>query len=219
MKTPSRKVGRRSLLGAVLGGAIVVAGGAIVTASPAVAQATHVVGAPSGKQPKRSNNGWRTAQSSDTNEGVWARPVPGSAASVSVRAGDPEAILIYVARRFNYEVRPLGKGDVVGFRPLSEIAAGVSTNLASGTAIQILPGSFPFGSRGYLFGSELRTIRSLLAECAGVVAWGGDSDNPDESLFELVKGPRDKDLAALATRIRQWNDESGKGAGTVIVGA
>lgn len=219
MKTPIRKVGRRSILGALLGGALVVAGGAVGTASPASAQTTYRVRAPSGKQAKRSQNGWRTAQSSDTDEGVWTRPVPGSAASVSVRAGDPETILIYVARRFNYEVRPLGIGDAVGFRPWSEIATGVSTNLASGTAIQILPGSFPFGSRGNLFGSELRAIRSILADCDEVVSWGGDSVIPDESLFELVRGPRDKDLAALATRIRQWNDESGRGAGTVTIGA
>lgn len=138
---------------------------------------------------------------------------------MTVRAGDPETILIYVARRFNYEVRALGKCDVVGFRPWSEIAAGVSTNLASGTAIQILPGSLPLGTAGNLFGSELRAIRSILADCDGVVAWGGDADIPDESLFEIVKNPRDKDLGALASRIRQWNDESGQGAGTVMIGA
>lgn len=138
---------------------------------------------------------------------------------MQVRVGDPETILIYIARRFNYEVRSLSKGDIAGFRPMGQLPQGSSTNMASGTAIQILPDTLPIGTKGGFFESELKIIRSILEDCEGVVAWGGDSTRTDEALFEIVRGPHDKSISAVASKIREWNETPNQGAGNIKTGA
>jgi hypothetical protein len=45
---------------------------------------------------------------------------------------------------------------------------------------------------------ERVAIRSILNECRGLVAWGGDFKTPDEAHFQLAVKPGDKRLAKLA---------------------
>ncbi|MFJ8440060.1 hypothetical protein [Kitasatospora griseola] len=63
------------------------------------------------------------------------------------------------------------------------------SNQSSGTAVQIRPGSYPSGVRGGFYPLEVLTIRDILADCEGVVRWGGDDRVPDESLFYVDVAP------------------------------
>ncbi|GII92219.1 hypothetical protein [Sinosporangium siamense] len=58
-------------------------------------------------------------------------------------------------------------------------------------------------------------LRDILAECDGVVRWGGDFKVPKESHFQIDVPPGDKRLDALANRISGWNSTPGEGAGAV----
>ncbi|MDI2020247.1 hypothetical protein SAMN05660916_00853 [Arthrobacter sp. 31Cvi3.1E] len=210
---PSRRFVLRSALGAAtyLGLSVVL--------SPAAEAQEHESNKTSNDdKSKKSANGWSVVSTANEAAGVWTRTVPGSAASLAVRVGDPETILVHVARRYNYEIRSLGDRDVEGFVPLDQLPSGVSSNLASGTAMRILPGSFTLGFSGGFYGSEMQILRSILAECEGVVAWGGDARVVDEALFEIVCGPRDKRVSHIADKIRSWSERPGVGAGTVSVG-
>lgn len=60
-------------------------------------------------------------------------------------------------------------------------------------------------------------IRDILAECDGVVRWGGDDDDrPYEALFSIDVPPGDKRLTDLVAKLRIWADEPGAGPGTQV---
>ncbi|MFI6400960.1 hypothetical protein [Streptomyces sp. NPDC050548] len=164
-----------------------------------------------------SLNGWELMEQTNDISTVWTRPVPGTDCSVAVCIGDAETVLVHVIRRFHYEVDELRRGDVVGWRTPSEVNKGLTeSNQASGTAVQIRPGSYPAGSRGGFFSSQLMVIRDILAELDGVVRWGGDDSRPDESLFSIDVKPADTRLTAVVEKIRAWKDTPGKGPGTPV---
>lgn len=126
------------------------------------------------------------------------RPVPveGTGLTVRLLAGPAAAVLVYVARRFHYEVDTLHAGDLVGD--------------AAGTAIDIRPGWYPPGVTGGLFPHQLIVVRDILAECDGVVRWGGDrSVDPVESRFELAVPASDPRVRALADRLGRRVAEPG----------
>lgn len=132
--------------------------------------------------------------------------------------GEVETVLLHVVRRFHYDVEELRRGDVIGWRHPSTLPEGLAeSNQASGTAVQIRPGSYPSDVRGGFFPWQLTGIRDILDECADVVRWGGDDQHSDEALFYIDVPPGDSRLQRLAEEIVEWNWTPGKGAGSNAV--
>ena len=114
--------------------------------------------------------------------------VEGTGLSVRLLAGPAATVLVYVARRFHYEIDTLGAGDLVGD--------------PAGTAIDIRPGFYPAGVTGGFLPHQVIVIRDILAECDGMVRWGGDGkSSPAESRFAIAVRATDPRLRALAQRL------------------
>ncbi|MEU6620222.1 hypothetical protein ABZ926_05480 [Streptomyces litmocidini] len=198
-------VGAAAALGPVLS--------ATATAAPGTGAGTGAVtGTRKPRRPATSANGWTIQTNVDRDSQVWTRSVSGTGLTVPVWIGDVETVLLHVVRRFHYEVEELHAGDLVGWRPAKEVRRRhPESNLASGTAVRIRPGTG--ATQGSLFPLQLDAVRAVLADCGGVVRWGGDDKPVDESLFYIAVGPLDPRLADLAARIREWNATPGRGAG------
>lgn len=208
---------RRHLL-AVVGAAA--AGTAASAALPAAASAAP--GPATGPEPDAtrwtaplSENQWPVIDGA----GAGAFRVEGSDATATLLTGagepsDAATTLLYVARRFHYEIAPLAAGDIDGYTTDRTIAAGFESNRLSGTAIALRPQAYPVGSAGNLFPSEVATIRRVLDDCEGVVGWHGDDPvSPAEGHFSIGVPPGDAGLARVAAKIRGWQATPGMGAG------
>ena len=207
MTSPSETgLSRRSLLITlgVLGGA-----GGGVFAAPAGAAAP-VAAAERSWTGRLSQNGWPVIDRART--AVCA--LEGTGDTLRLRPGPVTAILQHVARRFHYEVSALGPGDVGGFATSTLVAAPLESNYLSGTAFAIRPDLYPAGSADNLFPLELLAVRDILAECEGVVRWGGDdATTPKEGHFQIDVPPGDPELGRVASRITGWRGHPGRGAG------
>ncbi|MFD9287019.1 hypothetical protein ACFWBV_01625 [Streptomyces sp. NPDC060030] len=161
-----------------------------------------------------SPNGWPIEKEANHVSTVWTRRVAGTGLEVELRIGDVEAVLIHVIRRFHYEVEQLHTVDLAGWRQAGTLRKGLpESNLASGTAVRIRPGA---AAKGGLFPQQEIVLRDILADCEGVVRWGGDDSEVDESLFYIDAGPDDERVAALGERFRDWDTTPGLGAGTAV---
>ncbi|MEV6982906.1 M15 family metallopeptidase [Sphaerisporangium sp. NPDC051017] len=163
---------------------------------------------------KKSPNGWSINTAANSGGSVWTRPVPGTAFNVDVAIGEVEIVLVHVIRRFHYEIDTLRPGDVVGFRAAS-LRRGYELNHASGTAIDIRPGHYPPGVRNGFYPHEVAVIHDILAECEGVVSWGGNFSYPDEAHFAIGVPPTDERMRRVTSKIRGWNSAPGAGAGVI----
>ncbi|MFJ4907613.1 hypothetical protein ACIQCR_04680 [Streptomyces sp. NPDC093249] len=165
-----------------------------------------------------SKNGWEMEKTADDRGHIYTRPVPGTPLDgVQMRMVEVETVLVHVVTRFHYEIDALRAGEVVGWREPGSVRKSLAeSNLASGTAVQIRPGSYPSGTRGGFFPLEELVIRDILADCDGVVRWGGDDATPDESLFSIDVPPGDNRLVKVAAKIRGWNHTPGKGSGVLV---
>ena len=161
-----------------------------------------------------SPNGWPINTAADQGGSVWARPVAGAGTTVEVSIGDVEVILVHVIRRFHYEIDSLRPGEVIGFRKAAGLK-GYQLNHASGTAVELRPGWYPVGVRGGFFPAQLEVVRDILADCEGLVSWGGDLSTPDEAHFQLDVPPSDERVATLAGKLRRWTATPGLGAGVI----
>jgi hypothetical protein len=142
--------------------------------------------------------------------------IEGTDLVVSVLAGDVATVLVHCVRRFYYEVDGnLRPEDVQGHIPTLPTNAPYETNHASGTAVAIQPRMYPSGVRDGFTTPQVATIRDILADCAGVVWWGGDGKPAKESHFQIDLRPGDPLLRTVATRITQWHGAPGKGAGVL----
>ncbi|MFC7261229.1 hypothetical protein [Streptomyces lutosisoli] len=169
---------------------------------------------------KPSRNGWEMERVADDGGNIFTRPVPGTpltgGAGIAVRMGDVETVLVHVIRRFHYEIDALRKGDVIAWRSPGTVRKGLAeSNQASGTAVQIRPGSYPAGTRGGFFPQQQLLIKDILAELNDVIRWGGNDPKPDESLFYIAVRPDDSRLTRAANRIRRWDETPGRGAGVL----
>jgi hypothetical protein len=166
------------------------------------------------KRPATSANGWTIQANADRDSQVWSRPVAGTGLGVAVWIGDVEAILLHVVRRFHYEIDELAPIDLVGWRPISKLRRGLpESNLASGTAVSVRPGA---SAKGGFFALQELVLRDILADCEGVVRWGGDDREVNESLFYIAAGPRDSRVRSVADKLRKWNATPGEGAGVGV---
>ncbi|XVS66521.1 hypothetical protein ACQPYE_10810 [Actinosynnema sp. CA-299493] len=178
------RLGRRRFLAITGGLAVAASVGLAVPAAPASA-------APAANPPARPDD-------------LATYPVEGSNASVTLRSGPSAVVLLHVARRFHYEVATLRANDITGY---AEAPAGTpfDADYRSGTAIAILPARFPAGATGGLFPHEVAIVRDILAECEGVVRWGGDfRKDPKEGHFRVDVRPGDPALARVAGKIGGW---------------
>nr|WP_303710980.1 M15 family peptidase [Kutzneria buriramensis]WKX09852.1 M15 family peptidase [Kutzneria buriramensis] len=164
---------------------------------------------------KPSKNGWEMEKVADGGGTIWTRPLPGTAlGGVQVRLGDVETALVHVIRRFHYEIDELRRDDLIGWRRPGDVRKGLAeSNQASGTAVQIRPGFYPSGQRGGFFANQVVVIRDILADCEGVVRWGGDDPKPDEALFYIDVKPGNEQLTQVANKFRAWTATPGVGAG------
>lgn len=194
-------------------GVFAVAAAAGSLASPAaVAAPAEPLGAR--KKTPTSANGWPLEERANHVSTVWTRPVSGTGLEVDVRIGDVEAILLHVVRRYHYEVEQLPRVDLAGWQRIDGLKKdGPESNLASGTAVRIRPGA---GASGSLFPLQVLTVRDILADCEGVVRWGGDDSPVDESLFYIDRGPDDASVRKLADRLRLAEATPGEGAGVTV---
>lgn len=136
-----------------------------------------------------SLNGWQMEKTADDHGTICTRPVPGTPLTgVRVRTGAAEAILVHLIRRFHCEVEALRDGDVIGWRPPTEVRDWLpESNQASGTAVQIRRGA-------RFFAPQLVAIRRIVTDFDGLVSWGGDHNPADESLFTIAAEPGDPRL-------------------------
>jgi len=207
----TRDVSRRTVLARA---GIIAAAATVATLTPSVATAAPIKaskGAPA--EVPTSANGWPLEQQTNHISTVWTRPVPGSGLEVDIRIGDAEAILLHVVRRFHYEIEQLHTVDIAGWQAIDELTKNApESNLASGTAVRIRPGA---AAQGSLFPFQEVVVRDILADCGGVVRWGGDDNPVDESLFYLDRGPNSHEVRDLA-RLRRGEVTPGQGAGNAV---
>jgi hypothetical protein len=208
---------RRGVLRTGLG--LTAAAGLTTLAVPPSASAAAQAAADGPPAHPTSANGWPMERRADTSGAIWTRKVAGSSVSVALRIGEATTVLVHVIRRYHYEIDTLVDGEVIGFRPADGKLKGYATNHASGTAVAIRPTWYPEGVADGLFPHQRATLRDILSECQGVVAWGGDFRRPNESHFQIDVPPSDARLKRLAARIRGWDDTPGQGAGTLALGA
>ena len=189
----SNSIKRRTLLtGALsLAGVLVLPVTAVRAQLPADAPT-----APTSWPGGRSTNGWPVLGSAPRLR------IEGSEASFNCASGDVAEVLTYTARRFNYEAMPLRAEQVRGHRTNRYIETEYQSNLLSGTAVDLLGSGSPAGASGTLEPAVVLVIRDILAQCQGVLAWGGDMAVPLEGFFQIDVAPQTPQLAAVAASLR-----------------
>jgi hypothetical protein len=136
-----------------------------------------------------SQNGWSASADKhaidvDSNFAIAGVKFPGG-----VRSGDVSTVLGYVAAQFHARVEPLRDGWCWGYA-YRDISGGSSlSNHSAACAIDINAPSHPMGVRGTFNADQVREIKAIVAECHGVVRWGGTYSRPDEMHFEIVGTP------------------------------
>lgn len=189
-----------------LSGAFAATGGLLLPLAPANATPKNAKEWPGA----RSANGWPILPDCKT------FPVEGSNESVAVAEGDPAALLLHVARRFNYEIDALRSREIAGHTTSRTVDQPYESNYLSGTAIAIRPALYPAGASGLLYPNELAVIRDIIAELDGAVSWGGDELIPKESHFQLALAPNHPLTKDTARKVRKGEQmPRSKGAGAI----
>ncbi|WP_319264369.1 hypothetical protein [Streptomyces sp. ID05-39B] len=128
--------------------------------------------------------------------------VEGTDVEVSLADGDAATVLLYVARRFAYEIDMLRDGDLQGHTTDRTVGASFESNRLSGTAMVIRPMHYPLGADVKNTGmsvTERVVITDILADCEGVVVWGGDLMPAKQSHFHIGVKPADLRLERLVS--------------------
>ena len=162
----------------------------------------------------QSQNGW-DAYSDYGDPALVSNPtIPGIAVQVlgGLRSGNVATVLLWIAAQFNARVEPvLQEQGVWGFEPRPIRGSSELSNHASGTAEDLNSARHPLGASGTFTAAQVNTIHGILAQCDGVVRWGGDySGRVDEMHFEINDGP--SAVAALAAKLNgtplDWFDSA-----------
>ncbi|WP_082771821.1 hypothetical protein [Actinoplanes sp. TFC3] len=130
--------------------------------------------------------------------------VQGSDATVRLRPGPASTVLLYAARRFHYEIDTLHPGEVASD--------------AAGTSVTLRPAWYAEGVAGGLLPHQVVVVRDIIAECDGLLAWGGDAAVPSEGRFSLTVAPGDAQLRTLAKRLNGFETKRAQrvGAGVAL---
>ncbi len=150
-----------------------------------------------------SYNGWPVGTPASA-IGVQSYIVPGTSIAISLKSGDVATVLINLAGRFNKEVESLLPWQEDGYSYRRNVNnTSVWSNHASGTAMDLNFELHPNAARGTFSAAKVAAIRRILADCGGVIYWGGDySRTADEMHFEINVPPGDPRLTALASKMR-----------------
>ncbi|KWT63803.1 hypothetical protein ADL21_00070 [Streptomyces albus subsp. albus] len=197
-------------------GLVVAGGGLLATGTTGAGAAAIAAEIPPGAQVRawqgsKSANGW-----SITSEGIERHTVEGSNITADLRSGDVATVLLYVLRRFHYEIdNRLTTEDIAGHTTRRQVAAAFESNCLSGTAFAVRPGAYPLGAKGCFFPEDVMIIRDILADCEGVVRWGGDERLPKQSHFQIDVEPGNEKLARVAAKFCAWDAQPSGGAGAI----
>lgn len=119
-------------------------------------------------------------------------------------------MLVYVAKRFDSEVEPLKWPGNWGYAERPIRGSRTTSNHASGTAIDLNAPRHPLGKRGTFSKKQVRAIKRILADCGGVIRWGGNYVNrKDEMHFEINAGSAAVRRVAQAIRAGKKPGPSG----------
>jgi hypothetical protein len=178
---------------------VLVLTGAVAGASlAAVAVGSPALAAPPSWHGSETQNGWPVVSGA----AVTTATVEGSDARLSLIPGAVTTLLVHVLRRFHYEVETLVAGGVSGHTSSRAVTAPLESNYLSGTAFAVQPAAYPAGSTGNFFASQVLIIRDILADCGGVVRWGGDDPvKPKEGHFQIDVPPGDHRLTSAAAQL------------------
>ncbi|MFE3825471.1 hypothetical protein [Streptomyces sp. NPDC059092] len=137
--------------------------------------------------------------------------------TVRLAEGPAATVLLYVVRRYAYEIDMLRPEELAGHATDRTVGAAFESNYLSGTAVAIQPMLYPLGGTAANGMSELAVtvVEDILADVGEVVAWGGELDPLKQSHFHIATSPGDRRLEALADRVGDWNTRPGKGAGCI----
>lgn len=141
----------------------------------------------------KSSNGWDAERGVEIGGSIWGFRVPGTPVTLALNAV-VAPVLVNLVSRFHYEVQAIETPDVIGWIAPWLAHSGHEGTHASGTAVDILPGSMPRGSTEGLSPRQRRAVRAILEDLDGVVAWRGDSRPADSSHFHIAVGPADPKL-------------------------
>jgi hypothetical protein len=166
--------------------------------------------AAAGRRGGRSANGWPIAP-----EAIDRFAISGAGRTVALHR-DAAPVLLHVARRWHYEIRPLTEGgeSVTGYSPDHRTAADWESNYLSGTAVCLHPHAWPIGGPEGVSTREKAVVRDILADCEGLVRWGADLTPAKLSHFQIDVPPDSRAFTRIAARIRGWERHPGQGAGT-----
>lgn len=152
-----------------------------------------------------SQNGWKANDRSL----IKSYSLPGGG-KIAVRKGDVATILVYVAKRFDSEVEPLKWPGNWGYAERPIRGSRTTSNHASGTAIDLNAPRHPLGKRGTFSKKQVRAIKKILADCGGVIRWGGNYvSRADEMHFEINAGSAAVRRVAQAIRAGKKPGPSG----------
>jgi hypothetical protein len=135
---------------------------------------------------KYSQNGYSACDSS-----VIAKyTIPGTSVTVNIRKGDVSVVLLDYAAWHAANIESLAQSDTGGYNCRTIEGSSVTSNHASGTAIDLRWNRHPRGKRNAGFSqAQIDKIHAKLKEYGGVIRWGNDyvSGTPDAMHFEINK--------------------------------
>lgn len=136
-----------------------------------------------------AQNGWAASENRDSIGINKDFEVAGVKFPGGVKSGDVSTVLGYVAAQFHNRVEPLVGGWCWGWA-YRDVRGGKSlSNHAAGCAIDVNAPNHPLGKKGTFSAAKEAEIKRIVAECHGVVRWGGTYSRPDEMHFEIVGTP------------------------------
>ncbi|WP_151771503.1 hypothetical protein [Streptomyces abyssomicinicus] len=165
-----------------------------------------------GRRGAASANGWPIDPGAITEF-----TVSGAGRTVALHR-DAAAVLLHVARRWHYEVRPLTEGThtVTGHTTDRRAAADQESDHLSGTAICLHPHAWPAGGAESMGRREKVIVRDILADCEGAVRWGADMSPATLSHFQIDVAPDSGLFARVAAKVGGWERHPGQGPGTGV---
>lgn len=156
-----------------------------------------------------SQNGWSAGNLAVIDRGFNFK---GATFPGGVRSGDVEKVLGYVVAQLDARVEKVHPGWCWGYFYRQVRGASSVSNHSSGTAVDYNAPAHPMGSNAHAGFStqQVAEIHKILAECSGVVRWGGDytSARKDPMHFEIVGSPAA--VAAAATRLGRGSSGAAK---------
>ncbi|MFE0153689.1 hypothetical protein ACFWY5_41595 [Nonomuraea sp. NPDC059007] len=191
MTTPTR---RSVLIGGTVGAVAALIGSA-PTALAASASASGGGAVARTWNRDTSRNGWRIDPRI-----VQPFYVSGAARTVTLHPAAAQ-VLLHVVRRWHYEIQRLtdGTGTTLhGHTTDRTVYADYESNHLSGSAVALHPGAFPAGGGDGLYPHQQRIVGDIIADCDGLVTWGGDLKPAKYGHFHInvpAASPRLKELA------------------------